>query len=116
MGSIPLGYEEAGELVSAAEEDFAWQLRCYGIAHEREYRFCDRRWRFDFAMPERKVAVEIEGGVFVQGRHTRGAGAIKDMEKYNRAALDGWRVLRFPPDKVKSGQAIDMVREVMAHE
>lgn len=61
-----------------------------------EYKFCEtRRWRFDFAWLERKIAVEIEGGTWTGGRHTRGSGFAKDCEKYNHAALDGWRVFRF---------------------
>ena len=36
---------------------------------EREFRFCERRWRFDFAWPSHKVAVEIDGGIFIHGRH-----------------------------------------------
>lgn len=59
-----------------------------------------RKWRFDYAWPLHKVAVEIEGGAFTQGRHTRGAGFIADMEKYNAAVLLGWRVLRFVPDEL----------------
>lgn len=55
-----------------------------------------RRWRFDFAWPSLMVAVEIEGGIFVAGRHVRPSGFIKDCEKYNAAAANGWLVLRFP--------------------
>jgi len=65
-------------------------------APEAEYRFHEKRkWRFDFAWPDSMVAVEIEGGTFVRGRHTRGMGHHKDCEKYNQATLLGWRVLRF---------------------
>ncbi len=60
-----------------------------------------RRWRFDMAWPESKIALEIEGGVWSGGRHTRGAGFIKDAEKYNRAAMMGWRVLRITPDQIQ---------------
>jgi hypothetical protein len=65
---------------------------------EREVRFSPpRRWRFDYAWPEYKVALEIEGGAWTKGRHTRGAGFIKDMEKYSEAAIMGWCVLRLTP-------------------
>lgn len=54
-----------------------------------------RKWRFDFAYPEHKIAIECEGGVWRGGRHNRGGGFIKDTEKYNAATVMGWRVLRY---------------------
>ena len=66
-----------------------------------EHRFHPtRKWRFDYAIPSAKVAVEIDGGVWTGGRHSRGAGQIKDMEKLNAAAIYGWRVLRFTPQQL----------------
>lgn len=59
-----------------------------------------RKWKFDFANPKIKIAVEKEGGVWLIGRHNRGKGFLNDMEKYNEAAIMGWRVLRYPPDKI----------------
>lgn len=67
-----------------------------------------RRWRVDFAWPEAKLIIEIEGGVWSGGRHVRPAGFIADCDKYNALALDGWRVLRVPGDQVESGQAIQL--------
>lgn len=81
---------------SRAEADFmaAWQA-LGGPDLEREYRFHPpRRWRFDFAHLTTQTAIEIEGGVWARGRHTRGAGFVKDCEKYNQAAADGWTVFR----------------------
>lgn len=63
---------------------------------EKEFRFAPpRKWRFDFAWPAQKVAAEVEGGIWVRGRHTRGKGFLNDMEKYNEAGRLGWRVFRF---------------------
>lgn len=83
-----------------------------------------RKWRFDFAiLPQeppilltRGVAIEIEGAVWTQGRHTRGKGFIADMEKYNHAALLGWRVLRFTPQQVLDGTAIAFIKQVLESE
>ena len=62
---------------------------------ECEYRFHPvRRWRFDFAWPTVQVAVEMEGGIWTRGRHTRGKGFEADCEKYNAATALGWRVFR----------------------
>jgi len=84
---------------SALEDYFAWALRTLAPwlkEPEREYRFSPpRRWRFDFAWPDEKVAVEVEGGTWSFGRHVRGRGYAADCEKYNAAVIDGWRVLRF---------------------
>jgi very-short-patch-repair endonuclease len=61
-----------------------------------EYKFdAVRKWRFDFAYPEYKLGIELDGGVFTQGRHTRGVGFINDCEKLNAATMQGWRVLRY---------------------
>lgn len=61
-----------------------------------EYRFePTRRWRADFAWPDARVLVELEGAVWSGGRHTRGAGYEADCAKYNRAAALGWKVFRY---------------------
>lgn len=72
-----------------------------------------RKWKFDLAWPERRVALEQEGGVWIRGRHNRGGGMIADMEKYNAAALLGWRVFRFTPQQVQRGEAAAMMREAL---
>jgi very-short-patch-repair endonuclease len=94
--------------LSQIEETLAAHIRYAGLpAPEREFRFHDvRKWRFDFAWPVQKLAVECEGAIWTNGRHTRGSGFIKDMDKYNAATLDGWRVLRFGSEQVKSGAAL----------
>ena len=93
---------------SKGEEMFLAQLQERGFPDpEEEYRFLQgRRFRFDFAWPITNVAVEIEGGTFVQGRHVTGAGFSKDCEKYNLAARDGWCVYRFTTAMVKSEEGI----------
>jgi len=74
---------------------------------EREYKFHPtRKWRFDFAWPLEKFAVEIEGGVWSGGRHTRGKGFIEDCIKYNEAVMLGWRVIRVTTEMVENGEAM----------
>jgi very-short-patch-repair endonuclease len=68
-----------------------------------------RDWRFDFAWPDRMLAVEVEGGVWVSGRHTRGSGFVKDAEKYNAATVLGWRVLRYTDREVKNWVAAEQI-------
>lgn len=68
---------------------------------EKEYKFHpSRKWRLDYAWPDTKLAVEIEGAIWINGRHTRGSGFSKDMEKYNTLTLWGWHLLRFEPNKI----------------
>lgn len=79
-----------------------------------EYRFAtDRRWRFDYAWPMQKIALEVEGGVWTNGRHTRGSGFVKDMEKYNRAAVLGWRVVRVVPNDLRTIETVEMMRAIL---
>lgn len=74
-----------------------------------EFRFHKvRRYRFDYAWPIRRIAVEIEGGVWTQGRHTRGSGFIEDMRKYNLASLLGWRILRYQPSELATLAIADL--------
>ena len=70
-----------------------------------EYRFAapQRQWRMDYAWPLHKVALEVEGGVWTRGRHTRGTGFMKDLAKYNAAASRGWRIVRCTPGTLPSG-------------
>jgi len=74
-----------------------------------------RRWRFDFAWPDRWLAVEVDGGAWVPGggRHTRGAGFAADHDKFNRAALLGWRVLRFTSRHLADGSALAEIAEAL---
>ena len=73
--------------------------------YRTEYRFHQsRRWRFDAAWPEIKLAIEFHGGVHIGGRHTRGRGFVEDRAKMNEATLLGWTVLEVTPEHIKSGQ------------
>lgn len=81
----------------------------------REHVFAlPRKWRFDFAWPEKMVACEVEGGVYVRGRHTRGIGYEKDCEKYSTAAALGWRVIRVTPRMIRCGSAMALVEIAMS--
>ena len=98
-----------------AEELFKIHLEEAGEdGWKREYKFHHtRKWRFDFAHIQEKIAVEIEGGTWVQGRHNRGDGFAKDCEKYNEAARYGWRVYRFPTQLVLNGEAIEYMKKII---
>jgi hypothetical protein len=94
---------------------FAAMLKAAGLPMPvTEYRFApDRKWPFDFAWPTQMVALEVEGGVFTGGRHTRGVGFLRDMEKYNRAVVLGWRLVRCTPTTLCTQATVAMLAELL---
>jgi len=85
-----------------------------GINCIPEYRFHKKRkWRFDFAIPELKIAIEIDGGVWTQGRHNRGSGYVKDLQKFNAAAAMGWLILKFTPDQLDKNETFQLIKETV---
>lgn len=99
---------------SEGEVTLARDLRALKIGFEQEYKFHpERNWRADFLITGTKILVEVEGGIWSGGRHTRGKGFIADMEKYNAAAVMGFKVLRFDTQQVKSGLAIKQIENLV---
>ena len=94
--------------MSEAEDTLLYHVQVSGMPiPEREYRIHPvRKWRFDFAWPDNHLAVEVDGGAYSQGRHTRGRGFENDCTKINTATLLGWRVLRYTPGMIDRGEAI----------
>jgi len=71
------------------------------IKYIKEYRFDKkRRFRFDYAIIEYKIGIELEGGSWIMGRHVRGLGYRNDCEKYNLANSQGWFVFRYTTDMI----------------
>lgn len=97
------------------EEIFSIQIRAVRLPPaQREYRFHpERRWKFDFSWPQSMVAVEIEGGTYLRGRHVRPEGFRNDCIKYNEAALLGWKVLRGDSRMVKNGVLLSLVERAI---
>lgn len=99
---------------SELEEEFAIQIKLAKLPEpKREYRFSKRRWRFDFAWVPQCVAVELVGGTYTQGRHTRGKGYAADREKANEAQLLGWICLEATAAHVKSGKALQWLERAL---
>jgi very-short-patch-repair endonuclease len=76
-----------------------------------EHRFHPTRlWRFDYAIPSHRIAIEIDGGVWIEGRHNRPKGYIADLDKFNNAAALGWRVLKFTPQQQFTMKALRLIQ------
>ena len=103
-------YEKFFAALTCSAKELGWGLVV------AEFKFHPvRKWRSDFAIPSAKLIVEIEGGFWMKGkdgkggRHSRGGGAIKDMEKYNAATIMGYALLRFDPKQAKDLSAVGIV-------
>jgi very-short-patch-repair endonuclease len=120
-GTIGLNYaldcaeSATGHIMDKANILLEIHLNELGLKFMREHKFHPkRRWRFDYIIFNPRMcrtAVEIEGAIWTQGRHTRGSGYTKDLEKYREAAVLGWRVLRFSTQEVLNGTARAFIKE-----
>ena len=102
-------------VVSEGEATLIQHLQAYRIEFKQEFQFNkDRKWRADFYLVGTNILIEVEGGIWSGGRHTRGKGYIADMEKYNSATALGYSVYRYSTEQVKSGKAIEEIRRMVS--
>lgn len=110
MNLAELKKAEAKAKRESLELTFKQQLRAIGCVEwfKCEYQFNpERKWRFDFAAPSMRLAIEVEGGTtYGNSRHSYGKGFDDDAEKYNTASAMGWTLFRFSSNMIKSGEAI----------
>ena len=101
--------------MSDLEELLFQQMQFVGLPEpEREYRFAPpRRFRADFAYPEKKILVEVQGGIYTRGAHSRGTGLERDYEKINLAQLNGFMVFQFSRKMIESGEAITVLEKAL---
>jgi hypothetical protein len=102
-------------MTSELEQEFLYHVKALSIPIPQEqFRVLpDRKFRWDFAWPEHKLAVEIQGGTWSGGAHSRGWGIERDCEKHNLAVLAGWRTLLFTGSMVHSGVAATMLEKAL---
>lgn len=100
---------------SKLEAEFALQLRASGVTGwTREFRAIPtRRFRLDFAFPTEKVGIELSGGTWSNGRHTRGKGYDADCEKWALLQLAGWIVFVATGTHLKDGSAIAWTKQAL---
>ena len=110
-----LNRKRANEAIARQYELFRRTLESFtGCQVVAENKFHDtRKWRIDFAIIDLKIGIEIEGGVWSCGAHTRGKGFIEDMEKYNAAVTFGWVILRFTPQDLNKITTFETVIKVV---
>lgn len=113
MGKV-LGSRKAGipRAASVGEETLAFHLAAYRIPFQREVCLVTgRKWRWDFVVGD--LAIEVQGGTWIQGGHSRGQGQERDCEKQNAAVKAGFRPLSYTTEMVTAGTAIDDVRALL---
>ena len=100
---------------SPLEEELLGQIRLLGLPEPTlQFHFAwPRRWCADFAYPVKSLLIEVEGGVWIRGRHLRPKGFTNDMDKYNAATQLGWRVLRFGAEQIRSGAAVALIERML---
>lgn len=112
--TTPRTPKNKGANAARPPEQDAFTRLCAAALHTdcvKEYRFHPtRKWRFDYAFPAYKIALEVEGGVWTGGRHTSPQGFLGDMEKYNTATLMGWRLFRVTPDQLYNTATLDLLQ------
>jgi very-short-patch-repair endonuclease len=85
---------------------------------KRQYHFAaewepPRKWAADFAWPDHKLILEVDGGMFIEGRHNRGTGYTNDRERDNETVCHGWRILRCTSEQVESLAALGWVERAL---
>jgi very-short-patch-repair endonuclease len=103
-------------LGSQLEQEFDFQLRaakCPAFVREHRFMLPDRQYRFDFCWKEFWLAVELDGGTWLDGGHNRGKQIESDCVKLAEAILRGWVVLRFTTDMVKDGRALNYTKAAL---
>lgn len=73
-----------------------------------------RKWRFDLALPEHKLAIEVQGGLFSGGAHVRGGHLLLEFEKINAASADGWRIIYRTPDNLCMLETVNLIKRAIA--
>jgi hypothetical protein len=101
--------------MSHLEDLLVWHIRARGLPPaKREWRIVgDRRFRWDLAWPDARLAVEVQGGIWIKGGHTTGGGILRDIEKHNLATLAGWRILYATRESIEAGVAVRQIERAL---
>jgi hypothetical protein len=107
-----MGRQEIGTVSGYNPEIVSKYFEEFGIPRPR-FEFShipSRRFRLDIAWPSQRIGIEVQGGIWIQGKHGRGSGIRKDMDKRNLQIIGGWRVLEVEPRELCSQKTVDFVK------
>lgn len=90
------------------------QLAGLPIPKEEQTFYPGRDWKVDLMWRAVGLIVEIEGGIWIGGRHVHPPGFIEDMRKYNQMDLLGWDLIRVLPDWIDTGEALALLQDYFA--
>lgn len=95
---------------SAIEAELEKQFSIGGLkGFETQFKpLLPRKWSLDFAWPDRKVAVEVQGMV-----HRIKDKFRRDIEKRAELMLAGWKVLEVDGASVRDGRAFEWVTRLL---
>ncbi len=112
-----LARQQAKAKREALEAALALQLRADRIPFEAQALFWPgRMWRLDFLIGRsttKPLAIEVQGGTWIGGAHSRGAGQERDCEKAAHAAIAGITLIPVTGGQIKSGKAIEWIRRAI---
>lgn len=102
---------------SELEREMGWQIRVTGLpAPVEQFRAIPgRQFTWDYAWPDRKLLLEVQGGVWNGGKHGRGSGILRDQEKLNLATIHGWRILQVSENHITDGRAMLWLKQALAY-
>lgn len=111
VSSTDLVQEKKNSQARTLKENFLGCWKAFGGPDlEEEFKFHpERKWRFDFVHHQSRVAVEVDGGVFMNGGHCRGAQITKDYEKRNAATAAGWHVFQLTSVNIREGEDVRLI-------
>lgn len=104
---------EARAAREVLEARLALALRANRIEHTREFSLPGRQFRWDFAFPQARLLVEVQGGIWRKGAHSSGVGVTRDCEKAAYAAMHGWRTFGVTAAQIDSGEAVQWINAAL---
>jgi hypothetical protein len=71
----------------------------------------DRKFRYDFAFPDLRILVEVQGGICARTRmgHSSVTGQERDAEKLNLASAYGYRMFHFTTKMIEDERGFDLL-------